>query len=367
MVTRRLVWASFVVVVVALVIAYVLLGRSSGTPLDPHNPAPDGAQAVANVLNNNGIQVRAVDSVAHLRDERPAPGTLVITRPDALSDTALRTALRTDAHRIVLIDPDAHTIDKLGLPASARDHGGGSLAAGDCDTPWLRGLRIGAVDRTYAPDGAAHTSRCQSVGSDGGAVLALTGRPGAPRIVLVGSTDVLRNATVRRHDNAAFALRLLGRDGRLTWLSTAPGGPDTVASPAPWPAWSAPALIVVAGAVLLLLLWRGRRLGPLVHEPLPVVVPAHEITAARGQLYRKARDTERAGAVLRHATRERLREQLRLPPGCPPETLVAATAGATGRDPAQIRELLFGPPTGDETTMTTVAQHLSTVERQVRP
>ncbi len=366
MVTRRIAWASFAAVVIALVVAYVLLARSSGTPLDPHNPGSDGSQAVANVLKDKGIHVRVVAGVDDLRDQPPS-GTLVISRPDALSDTALRAALRTDVHRIVLIDPDADTLDATGLPVHARDHGRDSVAAGRCDIPWLRGLRIGAVDHTYAPDGAAHTSRCQSVGRGGSAVLAVSGRPAAPRVVLVGSTDVLRNATVRRHDNAAFALRVLGRDDRLVWLSTAPGGPDTATHSTPWPDWSVPALIVVAGAVLLLLLWRGRRLGPLVHEPLPVVVPAHEITTARGQLYRKARDTERAGAVLRYATRERLREQLRLPPGCPPETLVEATAAATGRDPAQIRELLFGPPAGDETTMTSVAQQLSTVERQVRP
>ena len=46
------------------------------------------------------------------------------------------------------------------------------------------------------------------------------------------------------------------------------------------------------------MLWRGRRLGPLVVEPLPVVVKAVESTQGRGRLYRRVRDRAHAAGIL---------------------------------------------------------------------
>src|SRR5690606_41722785 len=57
-----------------------------------------------------------------------------------------------------------------------------------------------------------------------------------------------------------------------------------------------PILIVV---VVLLAWWQGRRLGPLVTEPLPVVVRASETVEGRGRLYRSRRARDRAAEALR--------------------------------------------------------------------
>ncbi len=60
------------------------------------------------------------------------------------------------------------------------------------------------------------------------------------------------------------------------------------------------------------MLWRGRRLGPLATEPLPVVVKAIETTRSRGRLYRKSGDRAHAADALRSATRARAATRLRL-------------------------------------------------------
>ena len=87
----------------------------------------------------------------------------------------------------------------------------------------------------------------------------------------VGATDLFTNAHVTDADNAAVALRLLGRHDRLVWyvpdLRDVPAG-DAGSVRAQLPAGLVPALWLVAAAVLAMILWRGRRLGPLVVEPL---------------------------------------------------------------------------------------------------
>ena len=74
------------------------------------------------------------------------------------------------------------------------------------------------------------------------------------------------------------------------------------------------------------MLWRGRRLGPLVVEPLPVVVKAVESTQGRGRLYRRVRDRAHAAEILRAATARRLAARLGCPRGTDAGALVAPVA-----------------------------------------
>ena len=64
--------------------------------------------------------------------------------------------------------------------------------------------------------------------------------------------------------------------------------------------------------MLLVALWRGRRIGPLVAEELPVVVRASETVEGRGRLYRSRRARDRAAQALRTATLQRMLPRLGL-------------------------------------------------------
>ena len=52
--------------------------------------------------------------------------------------------------------------------------------------------------------------------------------------------------------------------------------------------------------VLLVAFWKGRRVGPLVAEELPVVVRASETVEGRGRLYRSRRARDRAARRVAH-------------------------------------------------------------------
>ncbi|PRC53647.1 hypothetical protein C6A85_52785, partial [Mycobacterium sp. ITM-2017-0098] len=68
----------------------------------------------------------------------------------------------------------------------------------------------------------------------------------------------------------------------------------------------------LALGVALLALWRGRRVGPLVAEQLPVVVRASETVEGRGRLYRSRRARDVAAESLRTAARQRMLPRLGL-------------------------------------------------------
>ena len=119
-----------------------------------------------------------------------------------------------------------------------------------------------------------------------------------------------------RADNAATALRLLGQQPRVVWYVPSLDdlvGDDGVSLRTLLPTWLQPAVWLVALALLSLIWWRGRRLGALAVEPLPVSVRSLETTQARGRLYRTASARAHAADVLRRSTRASIAAHLQLP------------------------------------------------------
>lgn len=367
MITRgRVTVAAVVVVLLAILIGAVLLTpRTSDQPLDPQSAKGDGTRAVAQVLGQQGVDVRIVRRAAGLRDSDVSGATVVLTRPQLLSKSTLaRTmAAAEDARRLVIVDADPTTVEALGLPVT------GIEPVADtpdpvCNIEWLSGLRLSYADLDYTV-GAGGTTCFGEGGRGAVAVLPAQGR--APETVLLGSRAALTNKTVTDDDNAAIALRILGSTDQLVWFAPTIATADNPAAQGPrWPAWFYPAVWLAAAVVLVVMVWRGRRFGRLAVEPLPVVVPADETTRSRGRLYRKARDTGRVAAVLRLATRNRLARYLGLATNGRPETLVGRTALAADVDPHRTGDLLYGTDPPDEAAMAALAQDLQQLERLVR-
>ncbi|MBB2892530.1 DUF4350 domain-containing protein [Flexivirga oryzae] len=367
MITRgRLTVALIVAALLAILVGAVLLSpRTSDEPLDPASAKSDGTRAVAQVLGQHGVDVTIVRRVTGLRDADVRGATVVLTRPQLLSKASLAATMAAaeQARRLVIVDADPTTVQALRLPVTDIEPLEDTPDSA-CNIEWLTSLRLSYADIDYAV--SAHGRTCFGEGGHGAvAVLPAQGR--APETVVLGSRAALTNKTVIDDDNAAIALRTLGSTDRLVWFAPTIATADNPAAQGPkWPTWFHPAVWLAAAVVLVVMVWRGRRFGHLVVEPLQVVVPADETTRSRGQLYRKARDTTRAASVLRLATRGRLARYLGLSPNGRPETLVARTAQAAGTDPRRTGELLYGADPPDEATMTALAQDLQQLERQVR-
>ena len=355
--------ATLIVVVGALAaLAVVVLlggGARTVTALDPDNPGPDGAQALARVLEDQGIDVSvARDAEALEGTEVAADTTIVVTSTQFLGETTTRRLL---AHArgapLVLVDPGPGLVDTIGNgePPSRVTLSDGRSA--QCSDPVFADLSV-EVDRALAYPGEG----CFP-GEDGSLVVE------SGDITLFGLSEALTNDQILRADNAAAAVRLLGQHDRLVWyvptIDDLPAG-DGVSLETLLPRWISPGLWLGALAVIALVVWRARRLGPLATEPLPVVVKAIETTRARGRLYRKANDRPHAVEALRWATRTRVATRLGLD-GPDDLALVREVARHTGRDEAAVAALLVpGAPPGTDQDLITLARGLAELDREVR-
>lgn len=356
-----------VVGVVAAVLVVIFLGAGgvrTATPLDPDNPDPDGARAVARVLADQGVDVTVVRGADALDSaDVDADTTVLVTSTELLGkSTAGRLLDHTRDALLVLAAPGPGTTKALGISARPYAVSVGKPRKAACDDPTYADLSL-QVDHALE-----YPSKRGCFGGEHGALVA------EPRdgIVLFGAAEALTNDQILRGDNAAAVVRLLGHHDRLVWyvptIDDLVGG-DGVSLETLLPSWIRPGLWIGGAALVALVLWRVRRLGPLATEPLPVVVKAIETTRSRGRLYRKAGDRAHAAEALRGAARTRAAERLRLGTGAlDPETLVRDVARHVGRPVADIDAILGpgAPAPATDLDLITLADQLAELDREVR-
>ena len=385
---RRAAWTLVVALGVAALVALALASAVPPQQLDPDDTGPTGSKALVQVLRHHGVDVQVVLSIATLERAAPGPGsTVVLGNPAYLGHTSsLRLArAATTADRLVLLSPTTLQLDALRLPVAAGPVAAhvsltatcsGDVARAD-DTVDLVDVRFltrdagafrGATPCFALPDGRADSSQQPSDFAFGAAMATFPAVSDRPEVVALGFGGALTNRFVDDASHAGLAVRALGRSGRLIWyqpdIADLAEPPGAVAASV-WPTWLVPAAAVGATAVVVLALVRGRRLGPLVTEPLPVVVRAVETTESRGRIYRRAQDRARAAAILRRATGDRLTRRLAVPPPVGP-VLHHAAAAASGMPVRQVATLLTGPPPATDAELQALATALTDLEERVR-
>jgi hypothetical protein len=350
-----------VALVAVVLTAWFARGRQTYTAdLDPANPGGSGAQALARVLGQQGVDVSVVRSADALdRSTSDGTTTIVVTSTGNLGrSTTDRLLAHQGGADLVVLSPGPALVRQLGLASyPVTERLPGPVPAG---CPAYDGLSL------RAPSGAEYTS---SEGCFQGRHGVLLAEPRAG-LTLVGAPAALTNDQVLDGDNAAVALRLLGQRQRLVWYVPSLAdlaGADSVSASSLLPGWLRPAIWLLALTTVAVMVWRGRRLGPLAREPLPVEVKAIETTRSLGRLYRRAGDRAHAAEALRVAARSRLAERLRLPRRPDPAGLVVTVATHTGRPEAEV-DALLGPhaaaPASDR-DLTVLAHRLIELDREV--
>jgi len=347
-------------VVAVLLTAWLGRGRTTyAAPLDPGNPDGNGAQAITRVLQHQDVEVDVVRSADRFDAATvDAATTVVVTSAGDLGrSTTVRLLHHQGDAELIVVAPSAELLRQLGVrsfPATAtptRPVPAGCLAY---DALSVR------VDSAQA----YRTGGCFR-GKDG--VILAQPRPG---LRVLGAPGLLTNDQVLAGDNAAVALRLLGQRRRLVWYVPSLAdlaGADSVSATSLLPSWLGPALWLLGVTGVGLVVWRGRRLGPLAHEPLPVTVKAVETTRNLGRLYGRAGDRAHAADALRSAARTRMADRLRLPRRVQPDRLAENLAACTGRPVGEIQALV-GPtafPPGNDRELAALAQRLTELDREV--
>ncbi|MFB7518037.1 DUF4350 domain-containing protein [Streptomyces sp. NPDC056144] len=375
----------------ALVLALLLIGgitlaalnsTEAHGALDPRSADPTGSRAVAELLQERGVTLTVATTLDEAVAATDSRATLLVTTPDLLTPTqqaTLRATMTHSAGRTVLAGAGNASLDTLAPEVTSALSAPVSVLSPACALP--AATRAGSAElggERYTVASGTQADACYP--SDGLPTLVrLPGPgPGPADTVLLGSPDILYNNRLTQQGNASLALQLLGSRPHLVWYlpsladtsatTDAPAGDttDTFLALIP-PGWLWGTLQLAVAAVLAAL-WRGRRLGPLVTERLPVTIHASEATEGRARLYRRTNARDRAASVLRTATRTRIAPLIGVPTrdAHSPELLLPALSARLPETTADPRTLLFGPPPADDITLVRLADQLDALEREVR-
>ncbi|CAM3336750.1 DUF4350 domain-containing protein [Stackebrandtia soli] len=370
---------------------------SRDTFLSPASTSDHGSSALADRLTAAGVSVERHTDVT---DAVPAAGaaqgeaTVFVSAPAYLTAHELVALIEAaDGGRLVVVMPEARTSNAFGL-----GNGDGRIV-GDTVTP---GAECALSEATAA--GPATVRQDSYVSSteefswglcyEGGLARAeLSGavwlnglhdrRDGDDwnepsslsglEVVFVGAADAFTNAHIDEYGNSAFATGLLSRHSRVIWVddhelpaeepkpepSTSASYPSEEESRSPipidygrqdgtnplygaFPSWLWAMLVGLLVLGVGVALWRGRRLGPPVLEPLPVSVPGAETAMGRAGLYQRAKAQQRAFDAIRAGALESVRPLLGVSTRTAPADVVVAIAARTGWQPADVHRVLYG-------------------------
>ncbi|MEV5603083.1 DUF4350 domain-containing protein [Streptomyces sp. NPDC052299] len=383
--SRGVLLAVLLLVVAATALAAARSGDQHGR-LDPRSADRYGSRAIAELLKEHGISVRVVTTLREAASATGPDTTLLVTTPNLLTphqQKALRTATAGMSGRTVLLGADSPSLDTLAPGVRAKAAVPVVARAPYCALPAAR--RAGAVETggvRYDADGL-DADACYS--AEGLPSLLLVHEPAAGETVLLGSPDFLYNKRLDHQGNASLALQLLGSRPHLVWYLPSLTDPSVTGStadddtdkgtaggrssfveliPSGW-LWGT---LQLAVAALLAAVWRARRLGPLVHEHLPVAIRASESAEGRARLSRRANARDRAAASLRHATRTNLAPLTGVSPrdAHAPVVLLPALSARLGPARGDLSDLLFGPAPSDDRALVLLADQLDSLEREVR-
>jgi hypothetical protein len=350
---RRL-WPWLVVAAVVAIGAVLVgsLSESPTAPLDPGSAHQDGSKALVRVLAGYGTTVSATSSLADaLRAD-----AVVVTAPDDYSDAQLR-ELTGRVGRVLLVRPGVRA-SRAVIPGLSPDPASGVFRDPICTVPAAQ-----AAGRVDLPADAL--SYVGDVTSCYGGVVVQRGG-----VAVLGSAELLENQALDGAGAAALDVNLISANRtvhKVAWLQpgsdAAGSGPASIWDLFPGGIYRAASWLLLVAVVLAV--WRARRLGGVVTEPLPVIVRAAEVVEGHGRLYARAGARDRAAAALRSATRTRLAARFTLPRNATALQVAVAAAPLAGRSPADATALLGGPPPRDDAALLGLAGELDRFEHAV--
>jgi hypothetical protein len=367
---RSVFWIVIAATLVLLaLISFATVGVSPSTAqLSATNPGPTGAEALIHVLRSNGVTVHSARTLATATNEASAEAnstTLVVYDPTSILSPAQLESLQTIATNLVLIMPSGHELNVLAPSVSLA----GSVpysAKADCDyRPVQRAGTVSGLQQGYRIT-ATTIDEQGCLGGDSVYSLVRVNNP-SQTVTVLGSTTVLTNQSIALSGNAALALGLFGGETHLVWyrpsFADTPGVvQDGVIPNPPWVILA----IILAGIVLVAAgVWRGRRLGPLVVERMPVTVRASETLEGRARLYQKASARTHALDALRIGAISRMAKLCGLSHLASVDEVIGIVTVTTGRTRDSLQALLLDDVPASDLRLVHLSDELQKLEDDV--
>ena len=327
---------------VGLNLLVLALDRTTGGPRGPtsssYATAADGLAAYADLIGRAGHPVVRLRAPLASADLAPS-STLVLLDPTAVGRAdarALRRFLESGGRLVAGATRPGRWLGTLVDRPPAWSTEGARAAA-----PISPLAEVAGVTSIRAGGRGSWSDAGQAVPALAGAsaTLLVVARVGDGRAALLADTSVLQNRLLGKADNAALGLALAGERRRPVHFIESVHGYGEASGLRAIPANWRFALAGLGLAALVLILARGRRLGPPEPEARAYPPPRREYVESLAGVLARTRRPQEALAPLQAAARERLARRAGLPADAGSDAL-ARTGARVGLTEAETRAVL---------------------------
>src|SRR5690625_1997448 len=366
-------WRALIITVLCIfavgVISSLIRPTGNTVPLHPHNSEANGGMALAQILQDRGVSVHTTNSISSAVNRADTDTTVLVYDAYFLDATNFDDILAAGAN-LVVIEPTFSTLQQLGLDLQLESQPTGTdmqeLVDAHCEDPHAqpaRSIPIGIQGISDAPGSDAQICFTSDAEGPGAYAVAKDGRAR-----FFAQPHPLMNQNLTTGGHAALTIRSLGAKEKVVWVipsHTESQSDDSVTMLDFMPPWFSTVIVLGVFVFVYLAFWRGRRLGRLVTEPLPVEVRAAESTIGLGHIYRRGNELGHAAQALRSGTMLRCANRLGVSPTADGTAIASAIAHAVDRPYEEISQLLLGPPPSSENNLIVLTQMLDRLESEV--
>jgi len=344
----------WLIMAAVLVVAALFIGGAGGDgpAYDPRSVNPDGAKGLVETLERLGATVDLDDAVPSAE-----ASTAIVLRDRLSFDDSAELGEWVERGGVLVVADLSND-----LAAGISGLGSEQVERGTCT--------IAALDDVQQLPVGGSSLRAQgneSCFGDGNRALIVAERVGQGTVVTVGSPDLFTNANLDEADAAVLAVGLLaprGDDAHVSFVgpSVVEFGEEDINDLVPTRVRNA--IWQLMAAFLFYGLYRARRLGGVVAEPLPVHIEGSELVLQAGVLSERAKDPASAAQLLRADMLQRVRKTLSIPSTDGDDVVASRIADRTGLASDQVAAALLASIT-TESELVELAQQLSEIDTQL--
>lgn len=330
--------ARFWLILTAVLVVSVLIiggGGGDGPPYDPRSVNPDGARGVVESLERLGATVD-LDGAVPSSDASTA--LMLQDRLNTEDRQATEAWVRSGGTLVVAEPTSQMAARQVGLATFLQQRG-------TCTIDALRDVQ--ELDVEGALLDAFGVDSCYG---DGERAFIVAEPFGEGVVVSVGSPQIFVNSRLGEGDAAVVALGLLApnRNERVAFIGPSLvdfGEEDLDQLVAPR---VVNAILQLLAAFLLFALYRSRRLGGVVPEPVPVRIEGSELVLKAGLLSQRAKDPSSAVVILRNHVTQRARRLLSIAPEVSDGAVAERIAARTMYSVEEVLAALTSPVSSDQ-------------------
>lgn len=330
-----------VLLIVCAAISIGLMRSSDNFPLSIHNPGQDGAMALAEVLSSRGTEISDIYNNGQA-EALGANDLLVVTDLNVLSDKQILELMYAPTN--VLFVGLQYQTNRF-KPYVREFNGAERFETAKCDFGPARTAQTLKYTGNSLIPLKNPTYACFPADAHSYGFLQFT-RPSGRTLSFLASDSVMTNRGITSEGNATFALNLLGKYQKVGWITGPTYSTDSrqsdSAKPDIMPVQFTNAIILLFAAIIVFAAAKGRRLGRVVNEDLPVVVHGAETVYGRARLYQRAKVFDASARSARRYAARQIGASLHIPAPASAAEMTNAISQYTGRNPQEVYALLYG-------------------------